>query len=128
MSDEINEGIRVLVERIKTHPEEFFDEYGRTKPDGKWRTALDIIYQRRNGIRSMFNDDELELVDTTIRKVERARFTTQVLSILFEDDPKRVTNQYYQKPKPKLMGQGVMLCLPPSPQPAVGDIVKNTGR
>ena len=101
MSDEINEGIRVLVERIKTHPEEFFDEYGRTKPDGKWRTTLDIIYQRRNGIRSMFNDDELELVDTTIRKIERARFTTQVLSILFDDDPKRFTNQYYQNPKPK---------------------------
>ena len=101
MSDEINEGIRVLVERIKTHPEEFFDEYGRTLLDGKWRTTLDIIYQRRNGIRSMFNDDELELVDTTIRKVERARFTTQVLSILFDDDPKRFTNQYYQNPKPK---------------------------
>jgi len=69
----MNDGIKILLARIKTHPEEFI--YNPSKDANKWSKLL-------NSFRHCFTAEEINAIDEGIRDIERARFTELVMTEL----------------------------------------------
>ena len=68
----MNEGVKILLERIKTHPEEFTQ-------GGRW---VKFLYE--------YNDilpEELEPLKTEIRKLVAEQFTKEVMKELLDAEP-----------------------------------------
>lgn len=69
---EINEGVRIVVERMKTNPEEFLDGHL-----SKWAQTIHMA----NGARWL-TEEERKLLDDAADQVQRERFTAEVLKTL----------------------------------------------
>lgn len=81
MSDPINDGVRILVERIKSNPDEFCDMCGGLLPDGKWAQILKTLVNS-----SSFTAEERELVHNALCDLERERFAARVMERLFQEE------------------------------------------
>jgi hypothetical protein len=71
----MNEGVKILLERMKTNPEEFLDR-------GKWKNLIE-------GYASYLNPDDYKLIREELNKLHQQRFTEQVMKELLapeEDD------------------------------------------
>ena len=79
---EINEGVRLMVERMKTNPEEFLE--GNLS---KWSYVMAMA----NGAKWL-TEDERKLLDDAADKVQRERFTAEVLKTLTMSDEQRAEN------------------------------------
>jgi hypothetical protein len=84
---EINEGVRILVERMKTNPEEFTDglssrwaEVVHTASGAKWLT-----------------DEEHKLLNDASDQVQRDRFTARVLKALTKEEEYFTTQENKHK-------------------------------
>lgn len=77
-----NEGVRLLVERMKTNPEEFFE--GNMS---KWA----YVMQMANGSKWL-NEEERKALDDAANQVQRERFTAEVLKVLTTSDEQRAEN------------------------------------
>lgn len=78
--NEINEGVRVLVERMKTNPEEFHEGYG-----SKWARAVSMAVNAE-----WLTEEERKLLDDAANEVKRQMFTAEVLKTLTSDEPQKV--------------------------------------
>lgn len=75
--EEMNEGVRILLGRMDTHPEEF--NYGVID---KWSDIVGEIVHRAKGEPNMvpfLDDDEVKAIYDKLRDLERHEFTAQVL-------------------------------------------------
>jgi hypothetical protein len=89
----MNDGVALLLERMKTHPEEFFDEGNRLQVTSKW------------GVLIADHQDFLELEDKKalnegLKKLHQQLFTEKVLEELIDPAEKSNTkkgNAFTQK-------------------------------
>ena len=68
----MNEGVKILLERIKTHPEEFIK-------GGRW---VSMLAEYRDYI-----PDELEPIAVEMRKLVKEEFTKEVMKELLDAEP-----------------------------------------
>ena len=78
----MNEGVKLLMERIKTHPEEFVAQ-------GRW-TRLLTNYNE-------FIPDEIEPIKEEIRKLLSDEFTKEVIKELFVEDKSHTLQELIDK-------------------------------
>ena len=74
----MNDGVRILLERIKTNPEEFYSNV-----NGKWSQII-------NGYIMHLNKEDRDILNDAIDKLMQQRFTEEVLGELI--DPTEETN------------------------------------
>ena len=79
-SSTMNDGIRILLERMVTHPEEF-DAMGR---DSKWEN---LVYK----FNEWLDEEDKEAFKNAIKKMRQQKFTELVMEELV--DPKKLTTQ-----------------------------------
>ena len=75
--EDMNEGVRILLERMETHPQEF--NYGVHE---KWVDIVEDVVQRSKGKADsvpFLNDDEVKALYDKLRDLERNEFTAKVL-------------------------------------------------
>lgn len=77
MSTGVNQGVRILVERMKTNPEEFYDTGYRAR----WGVVLE-----RAANAKWLTDEEHKLLDDAANELQRDRFTADVLKALTKDE------------------------------------------
>jgi hypothetical protein len=64
----MNEGVKILLERMKTNPDEFLDR-------GKWKSLIE-------GYASYLNPDDYKLIREELNKLHQQRFTEAVMKEL----------------------------------------------
>jgi hypothetical protein len=71
----MNDGVKILLARMETHPEEFMDNlwHGQTK----WGGLL-------NTFRHCLTKEEINAIDEGVRDIERGRFTELVMKELLD--------------------------------------------
>lgn len=77
--EEMNEGVRILLERMKTNPDEF------ETPFGKWQHVVDQVMGRVEGnknIMPFLHDQEISVLFDGLRDMERNKFTADILRSL----------------------------------------------
>lgn len=75
--EDMNEGIRILLERMDTHPQEF--SYGILQ---KWADVVGDIMQRAKGKADpvpFLDDAEVQAIYDKLRDLERQEFTARVI-------------------------------------------------
>ena len=92
----MNDGVKILLERMETHPDEF--AYKANEGTSKWGGLL-------ANYKHCFTNEEITAVEEGIKNIERTRFTELVLEELV--DPKKssledVINQYRVKGMPSV--------------------------
>ena len=98
MSEDICDGVKILVERMRTNPEEFTADYG--KWDGLVKTAWD---ENVTDWAAALNPTEIAMLKEARRKIFREKFTAQVMKTLLtvDDAPKQpdvTTNPFRHSP------------------------------
>lgn len=73
---EMNEGVQILLARMKTHPEEFVN-------GDKWRFVHESIKQERL---SFLFPEEIDALDKGLKETYREKFTAMVLKRLTKDE------------------------------------------
>ena len=107
MSEDICDGVKILVERMKTNPEEFTADYG--KWDGLVKTPWD---ENVTDWAAALNPTEIAMLKEARRKILREKFTAQVMKTLLkvEDAPKQpsvtLTAKSTTSPNPYLAQNG----------------------
>lgn len=76
MSTGVNQGVRILVERMKTNPEEFYEGY-----KSKWAQVVERATNAK-----WLTDEEHKLLDDAANELHRDRFTADVLKVLTKDE------------------------------------------
>jgi hypothetical protein len=87
---EMNEGIRILIDRMKTHPDDF-SPYGVSSYD--WRGLAQHVIESAE----TFTDEERQAVTTALQGVTRKTFTAHVLSMLAGPPPKTYYEEKYSQ-------------------------------
>ena len=77
----MNDGVKILLERMKTHPEEFIP------PAIKWSSLVDFYD-------SVLTDEEKKTIKDGIVELNRAEFTKKVLEMLMEEPVELDPNTY----------------------------------
>jgi hypothetical protein len=98
MSEDICDGVKILVERMKTNPEEFMEDFG--KWDGLIKTPWD---ENVTDWGAALNPTEIAMLKEARRKILREKFTAQVMKTLLtvDDAPKQpsvTTNPFRHSP------------------------------
>lgn len=78
--EEMNEGVRILLDRMDTHPEEF--HYGIHT---KWAQIISEVMKAAKGEPSLvhfLHPEEVEAIRDKLRALERNEFTSHVLRVL----------------------------------------------
>ena len=73
----MNAGVEIILERIKTHPEEFCSKGGGFIGNGKWSRVLENYEQH-------LPPEEVKAIDDAIDKVQQNYFTEEVMTILVD--------------------------------------------
>jgi hypothetical protein len=88
MTQEMNKGVQILLERVKSNPEEFMPDITGRYPD-KWRNLLQQVEARANGevpnYLDFLSDAEIQAVWQALVQVRRDQFTKQVMNTLLRD-------------------------------------------
>lgn len=74
--DEMNEGVQIILARMKTHPDEFTSS-------GKWHFVHEAIKEERL---TFLYPEEVEALSKGLRDTYREKFTTMVLKKLTENE------------------------------------------
>lgn len=82
MNKDMNEGVRLLIERMKTNPEEFRIDEGTLYSNNRWSKLLHTAVTDEK----TFTKDEREAVKEAFLKVRRDNFTTDVIRTLTVDE------------------------------------------
>lgn len=72
--EEMNEGVQILLARMKSHPEEFINS-------GKWQFVHQSIKENRF---TFLTPEEIQALDNGLREAYREKFTAMVLNRLTE--------------------------------------------
>jgi hypothetical protein len=87
-TEEMNKGVQILLERIKSNPEEFTPDIAGSYPK-KWRVILRQIEARANGevpkYLDFLSDAEIDELWRAMRGVRGDQFTKEVMNTLLRD-------------------------------------------
>jgi hypothetical protein len=81
----MNAGVEIILERIKTHPEEFCVKGGGFLGNGKWSRILENYEQH-------LAPEDVKAIDDAIDKIQQDYFTEEVMTILVDGVDKLVEN------------------------------------
>lgn len=73
-TEDMNEGVQILLARMKTHPEEFIN-------NDKWMFLHDAIREDRL---SFLDVEEIAALDNGLKELYRQKFTAKILAKLTE--------------------------------------------
>jgi len=73
---ELSPAVKILVDRMETHPEEFFDE------GGKWK------FMYKEYFRDVMTEYEKAMMHQAIKQLRRKEFDAKVMSELMKDQVK----------------------------------------
>jgi hypothetical protein len=83
----MNKGVQILLERIKSNPEEFTPDIAGRYPD-KWRIVLQEVQARVNGEKQFLDflsDAEIAELWRAMQNVRSDQFTKKVMNTLLRD-------------------------------------------
>lgn len=87
-TEEMNKGLQILLERIKSNPEEFTPDIAGSYPE-KWRAILRQVEARANGEKPKYldflSDAEIAELWRAMQEVRGDQFTKQVMNTLLRD-------------------------------------------
>ena len=87
-TEDMNKGVQILLERIKSNPEEFTPDIAGNYPM-KWRLVLRQIESRANGEAPKYldflSDAEIDELWRAMRGVRGDQFTKEVMNTLLRD-------------------------------------------
>jgi hypothetical protein len=89
--EDMNEGVRILLERMETHPQEFSNGILM-----KWADVVEDITQRAKGKADpvpFLDDAEVQAIYDKLRDLERQEFTAKVLRKLADTPEEREHEQ-----------------------------------
>jgi hypothetical protein len=99
MTQEMNKGVQILLERIKSNPEEFIPDIAGRYPD-KWRNILQQVEARATGdvlkYLDFLNDTEIAELWQALLQVRRDQFTKQVMNTLLRDSDLELSSSLLQ--------------------------------
>jgi hypothetical protein len=81
----MNAGVEIILERIKTHPEEFCVKGGGKLANGKWSRVLESYAGH-------LEQEDIDAINDAIDKVNQDYFTEEVMTILADGVDKLVEN------------------------------------
>lgn len=82
------QGLEILIDRMKTHPEEFISE-GHASMPSKWDRLIDHY-------RHVLTDEEMKAYNTARHELTRQQFTATVLqTLLYEPSPVEIEPNTY---------------------------------
>jgi hypothetical protein len=84
--EDMNEGVRMLVKRIESDPQEF--EEGSIN---KWGRVLGGFPER---YRDILTKDEIEVIEAKLKEAQRANFTSLVMRVLTGTDEYSIEQAY----------------------------------
>lgn len=87
--EDMNEGVRMLVKRIESDPQEF--EEGSFN---KWGRVLGGFPER---YRDILTKDEIEVIEAKLKEAQRANFTSRVMRVLTGTDEYSVEQAYKEQ-------------------------------
>jgi hypothetical protein len=94
-TEEMNKGVQILLERIKSNPEEFTPDIVGRYPD-KWRNVLQQVEARASGEMPKYldflSDAEVAELWRAMQAVRGDQFTKQVMNTLLRDGELSLTS------------------------------------
>lgn len=92
MSEELNAGVKIFLERCKSNPDEVLEEYGR------WEGLVNAVFVyveegRRQAVLRGLTDEELRLLFETLNSMYREKFASRIMGHVLrgedEESPQR---------------------------------------
>lgn len=74
-TEDMNEGVQILLARMQSHPEEFFERH-------KWEPIIDSLGAGRL---DFLDPEEIEALKNGLKNMYRDRFTAKVLKYLTQE-------------------------------------------
>jgi hypothetical protein len=99
----MNKGVQILLERIKSNPEEFAPDIAGRYPE-KWRIVLQEVQARVNGEKQFLDflsDAEIAELWRAMQNVRSEQFTKKVMNTLLRDGVE-LSPSYYLEPSERL--------------------------
>jgi hypothetical protein len=87
--EDMNEGVRMLVKRIESDPQEFED--GSLT---KWGRVLGGFPER---YRDILTKDEIEIIEAKLKEAQRTNFTSLVMRVLTGTDEDSIAQAYKEQ-------------------------------
>lgn len=104
MTQEMNKGVQILLERVKSNPEEFTPDITGRYPE-KWRNILQQVEARANGevprYLDFLPDAEIAELWRAMQSVRGDQFTKQVMNTLLRDGVE-LSSSLTQRPSDRL--------------------------
>jgi hypothetical protein len=93
MSEEFSAGVNILLQRMETHPEEFFVHGVSVGRDPKWHSVMVSVLQVKakenpRGEASYLTDAEVDALYEGYRKIRRKAFDDYVMDTVLNPEPK----------------------------------------
>ena len=108
--EDMNEGVRMLVNRIESDPQEF-DEGSLNK----WGLVLGGFPER---YRDILTKDEIEVIEAKLKEAQRANFTSRVMRVLTGADEYSQEQAYKDRIYQTTAGRN---------RPQLGTLIGNSG-
>ena len=102
-TENMNKGVQILLERIKSNPEEFTPDIAGRYPD-KWRIVLQEVQARVNGEKQFLDflsNAEIAELWRAMQNVRSEQFTKKVMNTLLRDGVE-LSPSYYLEPSESL--------------------------
>jgi hypothetical protein len=99
----MNAGVEIILERIKTHPEEFCNKGGGKIVNGKWSRVLE-------NYGGHLEQEDIDAINNAIDKVQQNYFTEEVMTILVDGRDKAIDVD--EKPMPMPTSRPIRLISP----------------
>jgi hypothetical protein len=92
----MNAGVEIILERIKTHPEEFCNKGGGKIVNGKWSRVLE-------NYGGHLEQEDIDAINNAVDKVQQNYFTEEVMTILVDgrDKAMDVDEKFIPMPTPR---------------------------
>jgi hypothetical protein len=98
-TENMNKGVQILLERIKSNPEEFAPDITGRYPE-KWRNILQQVQARANGevpnYLDFLPDAEIQELWRAMQSVRGDQFTKQVMNTLLRDGVELSPSSYLE--------------------------------
>lgn len=106
----MNAGVEIILERIKTHPEEFCTKGGGKLANGKWSRVLE-------NYGGHLEQEDINALNEAIDKVQQEYFTEEVMTILIDGRDVLADDEFVNIPAQRI----------PKTKPFAGEIKLNGG-
>ena len=106
---EMNRGLQILLERVKSNPEEFTPDIVGRYPD-KWRSVLQLVQLRmeepvqagKGQHLDFLSDEEIAVLWRAMQDVRADQFTKQIMNTLLMDARSELSFSSAQRPSDRL--------------------------